>query len=205
MLNKTLLNIFDKGKELFWNYTHKDPSRMLIAMAAFGFALSSMAQCFAIDINNKIDKKKKRFMLAQETADGIINIGLFLGITSSIWKVSDKLIRFLGIKLKNCNKIIKLSQNKNNHLKDGGRIATTMLASVAACNIITPFARNYIAAKIRNHFDIKEENNKNVYPKFIIDDTKSPFNKYNEQLKFYKNNNTPNSKYYTFYNGSLKI
>ena len=95
-MNKPLKNIFEASKNFIWQHTHKDPAKMLIIMGALGFALSSMAQCFAIKINDRVDKKKKNFMLAQEAADGAVNIGLFLGITSSIWKISDKLIGFLG-------------------------------------------------------------------------------------------------------------
>lgn len=154
MNSKPLVNFFEASKELIYKYTHEDPAKMLIIMGALGFALSSAAQCFAIKINDKVDNKKKKFMLVQEAADGAVNIGLYLGITSSIWKISDKLIGFLRNKNIQTEKIVKKPKlNTRNHIKLGGRIFTTMAASVLACNIITPYVRNIIAGKLRKYYD----------------------------------------------------
>ena len=146
-----MLNKFFNGlKDTIWNVTHKDAAKMLIGMGAIGFALSSMAQCFAIKINDRIDSRKKNFLLMQEAADGAVNIGLFLAITSGVWKISDKILTALGI----CKKNQPLSPTGTvDPVKSGGRILTTMIASVAACNVITPLVRNLIAGKIRSHKD----------------------------------------------------
>lgn len=174
-----LTKIFNNTKDFIWNHTHKDPAKVLITLAAFGFALSSMGQCFAININNKIDRKKKKFLLAQETADGAVNIALFLGITSSIWKISDKLISPLGIKQKNNKCVIKNNIDKKNCIKNGGRLFTTVVASVIACNIITPLVRNLIAGKIREKFDEKELS-KTQISKINYSFINSPFKNFNE-------------------------
>ena len=142
--------VFEGFKNTIYKYTHKDAAKMLIGMGAIGFALSSMAQCFAIKINDKIDARKKNLLLMQEAADGAVNIGLFLAFTSGVWKISDRILTALGI--------CKAGKGGNPNLavdpvKSGGRILTTMLASVAACNIVTPLIRNVIAGKIRTHKD----------------------------------------------------
>ena len=155
-MSKPLENFFEASKNFIYKHTYKDPAKMLILMGALGFALSSMGQCFAIKINDKIDKKKKKFLLAQEAADGAVNIGLFLGITSSIWKVSDKLIGFLGNGKTAVKKHVKPDPYTRNHIKLGGRIFTTIAASVVACNIITPYVRNIIAGKLRHYYEGKE-------------------------------------------------
>ena len=208
MANKFLMNTFENAKKFIWDQTYKDPAKMLIAMGALGFALSSLAQCFAIKINNKIDKNKKDFLLAQEAADGAVNIGLFLGITSSIWKISDRMIKFLGIGRSDVNKVLKPNPNTNNPIKCGGRIVTTTIASVIACNIITPFVRNFIAGKLRNHYDKKRmSENKDLYvmPKT---DFSSPFKNFNNFIKPSVNINYPQiqkTSYIPQNTGSLKI
>ena len=153
MTNKLFTNAFEKTKDFIWNHTHKDAAKMLIGMGALGFALSSMGQCFAIHINDKISKKKKDFLLLQETADGVVNIGLFLGITSGIWKLSDRILKHLGFVTQNTLDAMKNNPQKINHVVSGGRIVTTMIASVLACNVITPLIRNRFAGKVRQHVE----------------------------------------------------
>ncbi len=208
MTNKLLMNTFENTKNFIWNHTHKDPAKMLIAMGALGFALSSMAQCFAIKINNKIDKKKKDFMLAQEAADGAVNIGLFLGITSSVWKISDRMIGFLGINRQNTIKSAKPNPNTNNHIKCGGRILTTIIASVIACNIITPLVRNLIAGKIRNHFEKKDALYKTGLNNLPKSDNFFTFKSFDNFVKPSFNNSypqIPKTAYIQNNSGSLKI
>ena len=210
MSNKLLLNAFESTKYFVWKYTYEDPAKMLIGMAAMGFVLSSMAQCFAIKINDKIDKKKKNFMLAQETADGVVNIGLFLGITSSIWKISDHLIKFLGIRKVDGTKTLNLNLHTKNPIKSGGRILTTTIASVAACNIVTPFVRNIIAGKLRNHFEKKEIESKKVLLDIKKSENLSPFKNFDSWALKTIEQRTDNKPYppsfgYKTYNGSLKI
>ena len=155
-MNAKFLNTtFEFLKESVYNATHKDAAKMLIGMGAVGFALSSLAQCFAIKINDKIDNKKKKFLLRQELADGAVNIGLFLALTRSVWKLSDKLLKNLGL-LNIRNERGFLSKDAIKEVKVGGRIVTTTIASVLSCNVITPLIRNLIAGKITACKDKKE-------------------------------------------------
>ena len=169
MGNSFLTKGFEALKNGIWDFTHKDPAKMLIGMGALGFALSSMAQCFAIKINDKIDKKKKKFLLAQEVADGAVNIGLFLGLTSSIWKISDKLLKMTGIaKIGKGSQATIINPEGRSHIKSGGRILTTTIASVVACNIITPIIRNFIAGKLTARRDKQEKDSQTIVNEVII-------------------------------------
>ena len=207
MANKLLTNAFNSAKDFIWNRTYKDAAKMLIGMGALGFALSSMGQCFAIHINDKIDRKKKNFLLLQETADGAVNIGLYLAITSGIWKLSDKILKHLGIITQDAIDSVKANPKNINHVISGGRIVTTMAASVVSCNIITPIVRNMIAGKIREHVENKHkpENNLNA-PKL---NTPMTFEKNNIQNNWtskpigemYKN---PVASYYSN-RGSMRV
>ena len=174
---KFLSTSFDAMKKTLYNAFHKDMAKMLIGMAAVGFALSSLGQCFAIEINDKIDRKKKGFLLRQELADGAVNIGLFLAVTRSAWKVSDKILKNLGL-LNIRNERGFLSKDAIKQVRNGGRIFTTMVASVLACNVITPLVRNLIAGKITACKDEKEKDKKLNFIKFVKDEKPSPFSNF---------------------------
>ena len=55
---------------------------MLIVTGAIGWALSSIAQMGAILVNKQISNKEKSFLIPQEFCDAIVNILLFVGMTS---------------------------------------------------------------------------------------------------------------------------
>ena len=173
---------FEFLKKTVWNAVHKDAAKMLIAMGAMGFAFSSMAQCFAIKINEKISNRKKKFLISQEAADGLVNIGLYLGITSGIWKVSDKLLKKLGVfNIKNSKGIIPKDEYKQ--LRSGGRIATTMIATVIACNIITPLIRNLYAGKITAYRDKKEREEKRKFREILNNNSTSVYRNFDNFTK----------------------
>ena len=71
----------------FVNYIAKtygnDPGKMLVHTGVIGWALSSMAQVFAIVLNDKIPKKQKLFLIPQEIADACVNIMSFYVISQS--------------------------------------------------------------------------------------------------------------------------
>lgn len=54
----------------------------LIVLGAFGWFVSMLAQITAIKTNSNISDEKKKFLLPQETADGLVNTGLYLGVTT---------------------------------------------------------------------------------------------------------------------------
>ena len=208
MKSKFLSNAFEGFKDFMFERGRKDTANMLIVMGALGFALSSLAQCFAIKTNDKIDNKKKNFLLMQEAADGVVNIGLFLGITSGIWKVSDKILRLIGLgKMGKNQRKVPLNPHGKGKIKSGGRIFTTLAASVVACNIITPYVRNFIAGKIIKYKDEKAKKAQTTVTNIENNDILSTFEKFERQSVNVNSNPYFNSKFgYTKnYRGSLKI
>lgn len=149
-------------------------------VSAVGWALSCLAQVGAIMINDKIPSKEKKFLIPQEIMDGIVNVSLFLVLTSKAtdvgrWLVASKKIvshslssvvkefkpttkiPFWKINEKN---IAKLKQEFFNHIKthapdkyaeadnfiEGVGIITSIVGSILACNVATPYLRNWLAS-----------------------------------------------------------
>lgn len=68
--------------------------KVLIVLGAVGWLVSMFAQLTAIKTNKSISDDKKKFLLNQETADGLTNTGLYLGLTTvfstAVKKMLDK-------------------------------------------------------------------------------------------------------------------
>ena len=68
------------------------PSTMLLITGILGWALSSVAQVTAIEINKKIPKEQKKFLVPQELCDAAVNITAFALCTRYAGKIGDKLV-----------------------------------------------------------------------------------------------------------------
>ena len=161
----------------------KDASKMLIWTGVAGWTLSSLAQIGAVLFNSKISDEKKSFLIPQELADAIVNIGGFFLITQFTKNLTGKLFstgKFAPKKVLNYleknnliskNKIGKLDTNldlllkkapkniENEYFacKDFGKTVATIGAGIFATNIVTPVVRNNMAAKIqKNYMDAKK-------------------------------------------------
>lgn len=161
----------------------KDASKMLIWTGVAGWTLSSLAQIGAVLFNSKISDEKKSFLIPQELADAIVNIGGFFLITQFTKNLTGKLFstgKFAPKKVLNYleknnliskHKIGKLDTNldlllkkapkniENEYFacKDFGKTVATIGAGIFATNIVTPVIRNNMAAKIqKNYMDAKK-------------------------------------------------
>lgn len=72
--------------EKIWKAYSEDIGRSLIHLGALGWLLSAAAQVTMIAKNKDIDKKEKQFLIPQEIADGVINVGLYYTICKGIKK-----------------------------------------------------------------------------------------------------------------------
>ena len=145
-----------------------NPGKMLVHTGVIGWALSSMAQVFAIVLNDKIPKEQKLFLIPQEIADACVNIASFYLITQSCKSIALKLVntgkwlpssvaKFLtgnGVKdvgkasfdvLKHGNLTSEMAHNFN-EFRNGIDVIATTAGSILSCNIVTPLIRNQIAA-----------------------------------------------------------
>lgn len=157
---------------------------MLIVTGAIGWAASSAAQIGAILFNPKISKEEKSFLVPQEAADAIVNIGAFLLITKSASKLTEKMFKTGKIGTKSVKEFLEKNKNtfekkvghldfnldevlkdkpelleKYNISKSFGTTLATVAASVLAVNVVTPLTRNAMASKVQKNYiaSVKEE------------------------------------------------
>ena len=183
----SLRNIFEKGKKFLYKQFSEGGGNMLIWMGALGWFTSAVAQITALNLNKKIPKEEKGFLIKQEVADGVVNCGMYLGFTKLVqicvnWglekgKITSDTIKPIVEKAAKDKKIDLAKHFSNSNIsellkdqsenlakfkkfKNGVDILTNVIASVIACNIVTPLARNYIASKWTKKNKTKNEINK---------------------------------------------
>ncbi len=112
-------------------YTHKalDPALLvvnkslekgsfdnaLIVLGAFGWVVSMLAQVTAIKTNKNIPDDKKKFLIPQETSDGLVNAGLFTIFTSTLTRSAKKAVdsgRLLTDELRDSLKNISIAKGE---------------------------------------------------------------------------------------------
>ena len=202
-----------KVSQYMFDHYSKDSGALLVHLGALGWILGSAAQIGVVLGDKRIDKEQKRFLLPQEGADAVVNIGMYYSICELIKKGADKLVEkgllltddvtkaiakinpfnnpnldykdwknlFTKEELKNnLTKLLKdpdsLDTFKNlsldekaqvkelvkaaletleNH-KDNVGVISAIVASVLACNVLTPYVRNIVASKIQKHMTHEE-------------------------------------------------
>ena len=170
---------------LDWVAKHfrKDASRMLIWTGVAGWSLSSLAQIGALITNPNLSKEQKSYLIPQEIADAVVNIGTFLVITQSVKKLVAKLFstgKFAPTTVRNFlnqkkdlygSKVGNLSFDIDNVFKNNTKFpfseyyacknfyttAATVGAGILSSNIITPIIRNNMASSMQKNY----LNNKN--------------------------------------------
>ncbi len=86
------LNLWSKFINGVYKKSSKDMGNALIALGIVGWVFSAAAQIGMICFSKNIDKKEKKFLIPQEVADGVINIGLNVTICLAIKKLADRLL-----------------------------------------------------------------------------------------------------------------
>ena len=145
------------------------PGKMLVHTGVIGWELSSVAQVCAIVINDNIPKEQKMFLIPQEIADAGVNIISFYVITQGFTSIASKLVtsgkllpkavrdflvyRGAGDKLGKASYDIYKSKlltpsgiKRLDSFRNGIEVIGTTVGSVISCNLVTPIARNEIAA-----------------------------------------------------------
>lgn len=171
-------NILEKLAEKVWGNYSTDVGKALIHMGAFGWFLSAAAQITMIATNKDIDKKEKKFLIPQETADGIINVGLYYTICQCIKNIGDNLAE-------NCRFITETTFNAVNSIntKDKTDISAYVKdfsEKFQKLNIIKSGAKQ----NLTNFYDgcIECLKNPNLYKNLNKEDTillQSAFDKFN--------------------------
>lgn len=169
-------NAFNSLLNRSWQKWADEPADMLLVTGALGWILSSFAQVAGIVLNKDIDKEKKLFLIPQEILDGVVNVLLFWSITRYTGDFGKKLIDHgkvvfnTGKKFLEKHKIDVKSLTAENNLfklikekgsadeiasftkgRKGFGLATNILGSIVACNIVTPIVRNYLGGIYQKH------------------------------------------------------
>ena len=167
----------------------KDPSKMLIVTGVAGWGLSSAAQICGIAFNRKIPKEQKSFLIPQEIADAVVNVGSFFLITQSVKSLVSKLFatgKFAPSAVRNylkknddlakrvgkldfdLDKVLKQNKTfpKNEYYacKNFYTTLATVGAGVLSSNIVTPLIRNYSASKMQKSYLNKTNSPQTVNP-----------------------------------------
>ncbi len=187
--------LFESGKKILYEKFSEGGGNMLIFMGALGWFTAAIAQIVVLNLNKKIPKEEKGFLIKQEVADGAVNCGMYLGFTKLVqtcvnWglekgKITSDTIQSIVEKTAidkkvdltkhfEKNNISDLLKDKADDLakfkkfKNGVDICTNIIASIIACNIVTPLARNFIAGKWSKKNKSKNEINRPQFEQNII-------------------------------------
>lgn len=112
---------------------------------------SSACQLISIKQNKNISEEKKKFLLPQEAIDAILNAGLFVVFTKSLSDIGQNLVdakKIIPVKLCSVSELTKY--------KEGIGVLFGITGSIIATSIVTPFARNKLAAIFKNQLTKKD-------------------------------------------------
>lgn len=173
--------------EMFKRYGQNSGNLILHAGAA-GWVLSSLAQIAAVYFNDEIPQAQKKFLIPQEMAEAVVNVGSFYLVTKSFKDVGQKLVKTgrwsngairdfvkgknikmgdLETNLEGTFKGNESFYNAFSPFKNGVDMITTTIGSVISCNIITPILRNKFGAnRQKNSMQEMQAINKPVLPMF---------------------------------------
>jgi hypothetical protein len=158
---------------------------VLIFTSVAGWLASSAAQIIGIAANKSYTKEQKKFMLHQESADALINIGSFFVITKSFKAVSSKLVSTGKIAPK---AVVDLLEKNGQHHRRGtfdfdvtsvdnfdkvknvyngfkcfADSTAAVVGGVLSSNILTPILRNeYASHKQKQYIALQNKTPKNT-------------------------------------------
>lgn len=122
--------------EKLWCEYSDDVGKALIHLGAVGWFFSAAAQIGMIIKNKNIDKKEKRFLGAQETADGAINVGLYYTICQAIKNFGEYIVENLHLTTKDT--AISVRQIKKLPSKSITEFVRGMAESFRAYELVKP-------------------------------------------------------------------
>ena len=116
-----------KVTQYMFDHYSKDNGALLVHLGALGWVLGSAAQIGVVLGDKSIDKEQKRFLLPQEGADAVVNIGMYYSICELIKRGADKLVEKGALLTDDVAKAISqiaTANNQNLDLKDWKKIFT---------------------------------------------------------------------------------
>ena len=107
MFDNLKLKIYDKYSE--------NPGKLMVFAGTMGWALSCLSQLGAVIFNEKLTVKDKKFLIPQEIADGVLNVGLFFVITQGLYAKVDKMVNSGKIMFSEMKKPLEKELAKRKH------------------------------------------------------------------------------------------
>lgn len=193
-----MAKILESALNYIAEHFRKDASKMLIWTGVAGWTLSSLAQIGAILFNPKISDEQKGFLVPQETADAVVNIGSFFLITQMSKRIVSKLFSTGKFAPEKVKQYLELNKNKYKDkigkidfdldevlkkdklfpkdeyysCKNFGTTVATVGAGIFSSNIVTPIIRNNMASQMQKDY-IELKNNTPNTPKLTYQTPKN--------------------------------
>ncbi len=159
-------NIFKRTlTTLYEKFAKNDNTARLIIVASTGcMILASIANLIGISIDRKTSKEEKLFLLPQEAADGVLNIGLYYFCSEAMRKAAVKAVDSGKVIFKD------VAKNSPEFVKgrEGVALVASIIGSIVSSNIITPIIRNAIGAKARSKMLKKTGKKAPETPDYIV-------------------------------------
>lgn len=159
-------NIFKRTlTTLYEKFAKNDNTARLIIVASTGcMILASIANLIGISIDRKTSKEEKLFLLPQEAADGVLNIGLYYFCSEAMRKAAVKAVDSGKVIFKD------VAKNSPEFIKgrEGVALVASIIGSIVSSNIITPIIRNAIGAKARSKMLKKTGKKAPETPDYIV-------------------------------------
>lgn len=121
------------------------PATFVKYAGATTIACSSVGFAMAIAQNKDTPAKEKRFLIPQELLDGLVNVTLFLLLTSKAQTLGEKFLK------KKYGNIAKENGIDIKVAAESFGMITSIVGSVISQSIATPLVRNAIASKIQKN------------------------------------------------------
>lgn len=87
------MNLLKKAITWSADQYRKHPSNFLNVTTAATFSILSLGEAVAISSNKNIPDEQKKFMVPQALCEGLINVAVILGVSTSLSKVGSKLVK----------------------------------------------------------------------------------------------------------------
>ncbi len=159
-------NIFKKAlSTLYEKFAKNDNTARLIIVASTGcMVLASIANLIGISIDKKTTKSEKLYLLPQEAADGILNIGLYYFCSEAMRKAAVKAVDNGKILFKD------VAKNSPEFIKgrEGVALVASIIGSIVSSNIITPIVRNAIGARAQKKLMLEKGAKAPKMPDYVV-------------------------------------
>lgn len=152
---------------------------IIIFTSIAGWFASSAAQIIGIALNKNYTKDQKKFMITQEAADCITNIGLYIAATKPLTALASHMVKTGKLAPKSIAEFLRTTSFASERGKFGFDVtqvpgfnaaglgpvynsfkgftdaATATVGGIISSNILTPIVRNYFASLRQNKYKAK--------------------------------------------------